>query len=302
MTLRQTIVQPNFDSVLDPAQPGRPARLTIRLKVTLAPLDPSVPWTPAEKQMPPVHLANSGPEMKRGQVKDYNNKLVNCRSWLVPEWNAFKIRFKQTVEHAWNSQMILLPTESGDDTDRLSDQDYLQFVGDPAVQAHAEGVIDVALMPTNVMGHALIEVAHLEQPGTSFRVWMRRITDESVHFRTHGAKDWPGWSTGQITAAHEVGHWLRSLTAKHFEHIDAKAARNLPAAQRATQQYGRTLGRKSALMGSGSLITEHEAGPWLTRMRRHTSMKFGWTMMHSIHFRKVINQVSDRQMQLTGRA
>jgi hypothetical protein len=301
MALRRMIAQPNFDSTLAPAQPGRPAKLTINLKVTLVPLDPSVPWTPTGTQLPPTHLAASKAHMKHGQVKDYNNTAVACRSWLVQEWSEYKVRFKRAVEHAWNNQMILLPTESGEAGDGLSDQDYRQFISDPKIQAHAEGAIDITLMPLNVVGHALIEVAHLENAGARFRVWMHRITDESVQFARHEDKKWPGWFTGQITAAHEVGHWLRSLNSTHFEHIDAEYAKNLPAARRAKEQYGHTLGRKAALMGDGSLVTDHEARPWLTRIRRQTTMKLGWSMMHKIHFRNVVNNLSDRQKRLTSR-
>ena len=228
MALRRLITQPNFDSTLEPAQPGRPAKLTINLKVTLVPLDPSVPWAPTGTQLPPTHLAASKAHFKHGQVKDYNNTAVACRSWLVQEWGEYKVRFKRAVEHAWNNQMILLPTGSGDAGDGLSDQDYRQFIGDPKIQAHAEGAIDITLMPLNVVGHALIEVAHLENAGSRFRVWMHRIMDESVQFARHEDKKWPGWFTGQITAAHEVGHWLRSLNSTHFEHIDAEYAKILP--------------------------------------------------------------------------
>lgn len=79
MTLRRMIAQPNYDSVLDPAQPGVPAKLTIRLRVTLVPLDPSLAGAPTVGQ-PPAHLAASKALFKRGMVQDYNKKLVLCRS------------------------------------------------------------------------------------------------------------------------------------------------------------------------------------------------------------------------------
>ena len=79
----------------------------------------------------------------------------------------------------------------------------------------------------------LIEVAHLDTPGTAFRVWMNRISDESVQFSRHTDPRWPGWFTGQIAAAHEVGHWLRGVNATHFDHIDWEYAKNLPPARRA---------------------------------------------------------------------
>ena len=300
MTLRQTIMQPNFDSVLEAAKPGRPAKLTIRLKVTFVPLDPSIPWVAESPGSPPTHLADGMANVRRGLVLDYNDNPVACRSWLVPEWNAYKIRAKRAVEHAWNNQLILLPTDSGFANDALSDADYRQLMSNPNVRAHVEGAIDIDFMPTNMAGHALIEVVHLDNAGAGFRVWMHRISDESVQFASHGHSDWPGWRTGQITIAHEIGHWLRDLNATHFEHIDAAYAKTLPAAQRAKAQYGHTLGKKAALMGGGSELTEHEAQPWLTRIRRQTSMKFGWSMMHAIRFRRIMNETTDREKQLAG--
>jgi hypothetical protein len=300
MALRHTIMQDNFDSVLEPAAPGRPAKLTIRLKVALLPLDPSDVVDPQGTTTPiPTHLADGAAQIRQGLVLDYNNRAFRCRSWLRSDWNKYQIRFKRAVEHAWNNQMILLPTPGRDPNDNLSDADYRQFMAGPGKRAYVEGAIDIQLMPAGAPGHATMEVVYLENnPGRHFRVWMDRISNESVQFARHGHSDWPGWSTGQITAAHEVGHWLKGLSETHFEHIDAEHARTLPAAQRGKAQYGRTLGRKAALMGSGSLVTEHEAGPWLTRMRRHTSMKFGWSMMHSHHFRQVASELSDREKRL----
>jgi hypothetical protein len=298
MSLRHTIMQQNFDSVLEPAARGRPAKLTIRLKVALLPLDPSAVVDPQGTTIPtPTHLADTALQIRQGQVLDYNRRPFRCRSWLRSDWNKYQIRFKRAVEHAWNNQMILLPTPSGDPNDDLSDADYRQLISGPGKRAYVEGAIDIQLMPAGSRGHATMEVVYLENNpgGRHFRVWMDRISNESVQFTRHHHPDWPGWSTGQITVAHEVGHWLKGLSKSHFEHIDAQHARTLPAAQRGTVQYGRTLGRKAALMGSGSLITGHEAGPWLTRIRRHTSMKFGWTMMHSHYFRKVANELTDRE-------
>ena len=70
-----------------------------------------MPWSPNGKQLPPTHLADTMAHVRRGQVHDYNQSVVACRSWLVPEWNAFKIRFKRAVEDAWNNQIILLPND-----------------------------------------------------------------------------------------------------------------------------------------------------------------------------------------------
>ena len=316
MTIRHTIMQRNYDSVFEPAAPGRAAKLTIRLKVTLIPLDPSANWTapnstiPGTPQgpLPPAHLARGAADTRHGLVWDFlNNRQFPCKSWLTADWNAFKIRFKRAVEQGWNNQIILLPMESGLPDDALNDQDFRQLVGNPKVAAHVEGALDIALMPDNTAGHAVIEVACLEQPGAKFRVWMNRITNESVQFAHHASpfKDFPEAKTGQITVVHEVGHWLRDMGKTLFSHIDANTPPAKPNPQRAnlTQaklQYGKTVGNRAALMGAGSEATAHEAAPWLMRIRRQTSLKTGWTMMHRIRFSNIQYEISDRQKRLFG--
>lgn len=316
MTIRPVINLPNFNSAFEPAGPGRAARLTIRLNVTLVPLDPSANWAAPNTRiagtawgpMPPAHLANGKADMKRGLVWDYlNNRQFRCKSWLTADWNVFKTRFKRAVEQGWNNQIILLPTDSGYPGDELSDLDYRQLVGNPNTAAHVEGALDITLMPDTTPGHALIEVANLEEPGANFRVWMARITNESVQFAHHASpfKDFPDAATGQITAAHEIGHWLRDLKSTHFDHIDAKTPPAKPNPDRAglTQaklQYGKTVGARASIMGGGSEATSHDAGPWLARIRGQTSLKTGWTMMHRIRFASVRNDVSDRQKRLFG--
>ena len=304
MTFRLMINQSNFDSIFVPAAPGRPATLTIRLKVALAPLDAQAITDPQGITPTPTHLARSKADFRTGTVLDYNDRPFHCRSWLAVDWDAYKTRFKRAVEHAWNNQLIMLPTDSGDANDQLSDDDYRQLIGAPNVRAHVQGAIEIELVPLSAAGHALIEVVQLDDEKNPrdrhFRVWMNRISNESVQFHFHGHDDWPGWQTGQITAAHEVGHWLRGIDEDHFDHIDAEYAKTLPRAQRGKAQYGRTLGRKASLMGSGSLVTEHEARPWLTRMRRQSSMKLGWSMMHRIHFDRVKTQLTDRDKRLAG--
>jgi len=298
MSFRRTIMQSNFDSVFDPAAAGRPAKLTIRLKVALFPRDPSAPGHAGSAQHP-IHLANGMPQAHQGPMADADGNLIACRSWLVPEWNAFKIRFKKIVELGWNNQMILLPP---DDTDGggLSDADYLQLVDNPRLPAHVECALAIELMPVNAGAHAQIEVVHLAHDGLHFRNWMHRISHDSVELTVRHKSQWPGSPLYQFVAAHEAGHWLHDLSAKHFEHIDAAYAQTVPATQRDNVQYGHVLGKRMAMMGSGSLMTEHEAGPWLGRIRRHTNVLFGWTTIHQIHFRQGQVPLSDRQRQLSS--
>jgi hypothetical protein len=107
-----------------------------------------------------------------------------------------------------------------------------------------------------------------------------------------------GGETGQIAAAHEVGHWLRNPGTKVFDHVDRSYALTLPRAQQDNAQYGRTLGRYYSMMGGGSVVTNHDATPWLSRLRRHTPMKLGWVYVHRLHFRWSPQDVSARQKRI----
>lgn len=311
MTIRASILEPNFDSFFDAAGAGRPAQLRIRLRVGLVPLDPSTAWARAGHSsklpgtppgpLPPSHLAAGEADMKRGSVLDASGQPVPCRSWLVGEWQAFTARFKRTVEHAWNNQMIFLPVEHGDS---LGDADFSQLIGNPSVPAHVAGVLDMDLQPAGGDSHAIIEVAHVATPGAgaAFRDRMTRITDESVQFGTNrftmGRDRGIGGETGQIAAAHEVGHWLRSPGETVFNHIDRAYALTLPQAQQDEAQYGRTLGRFHSIMGGGSVVTVDDAAPWLARLRRQTPMKLGWDYVHKLHFQSTADHVSARQKRL----
>ena len=315
MPFRPAIIEPNYDSFFDRAMGGQPARLRIKLKVTLVPLDPSTPWArsphsaPLPEVMsgatiPPDHLAPNMSAIKRGKVVDANGQPVACRSWLVSEWNEFVSRFKHSVEYAWNNQMIFLPTESGVPGDELSDDDFRLLIGNPRIPAHAEGALEIELQPKGKIGHAVIEVVHLASPGSTFRDRMTRITDESVIFSnstfTYGRARGVTGKTGQIAAAHEVGHWLRNPATGVNDHIDRAYALTLPSAQQDSAQYGKTLGRFYSMMGGGSTVSEHDALPFIARLRRQAPMKFGWTLMHRIYFQHALGDISDRQRRLTG--
>ena len=292
MTFRRTIMQSNFDSVLDSAGAGRPAKLKIRLKVALLPRDPSVPGNAGVGAQHPVHLANTEAQVRYGQMADANQQPVNCRSWLVYEWNAFQIRFKKIVELAWNNQMFLLPPDGSAKEGGLSDFDFSQLVYSAKVPAYVECALEIALMPTTAGSHAQIEVVHLAQPDLNFRAWMHRIPDSSVNITVRHKAQWDT-ALYQFVAAHEIGHWLHDLTKKHFEHVDA-------AGFRGNAQYGHVLGKRMAMMGSGTLFTEHEARPWLGRVRRHTGALFGWTPIHRIRFNHASDLLTDRQRQLAS--
>jgi hypothetical protein len=105
MVFHHVIKQKNFDSVFDPAQGSRSARLTIKLTVDLLALDPSLADSPAGGEHP-VHLAHSMTNVRRGLVKDGDDDPIMCRSWLMHEWSAFKTRFKKMVEaRPWLSRI-----------------------------------------------------------------------------------------------------------------------------------------------------------------------------------------------------
>ena len=82
MAIRRTIIQSNYDSLLQPARPNRPAKLTIRLKVALLPRDPT-----GSRQS--SHLAANLRLAHRRRLLDASNRLWPCRSWLATDWNNF---------------------------------------------------------------------------------------------------------------------------------------------------------------------------------------------------------------------
>jgi hypothetical protein len=310
MTLRHTIAGTNYDSVLEPASGNGPARLTVVLKIGLVPLDPTAAGAQAQpvKLKPgPAHLVQTAATAHIGPTVDVNGTPVSCRSWTQSEWNAFQIRFKRVVEHSWNDQIVLLPLDDADPKDVLDNLDYRQFIGDRRIRAHAEGALRIELMPQGRAGHAMIEVVCRADPAASFRDQMSRISDRSVFFRQHHDARWPGAFFGQAAAAHEVGHWLTDLVNPFFRHVDADFARALTQRAGETQaqfrrrrdrdQYGHTLGKRSSLMGAGAVVSDYEAAPWLTQLRRHTQ-KLGWSFMHRLDFHSVEKQLTPRQNRL----
>jgi hypothetical protein len=157
MTIRRTIMEPNFDSVLNPASGGDAAELTIAIRVGLAPLDPRAGGSQPVRMSPgPAYLAHGAADMQSGNVVDVNGTAVKCHSWTAPEWNAFQIQFKQVVERFWNNQIILLPDDEGDPRDVLSDAEYREFIANPRIRARAEGALRVSLLPGGGAGQAMI--------------------------------------------------------------------------------------------------------------------------------------------------
>jgi len=282
MAIHHAVNERNFDSVFQPANGSRSAKLTIKLKVDLFALDPSLADSPAAGQHP-VHLVNNLAHAKRGLVKDSDGDPIMCRSWLTHEWNEFKTKFKNMVEMSWNNQMILLP--GGPRPGAGSHvKDYQQMLASPRAPAHVECALELDL--TSNGAHAEIDVAHKVDKRREFRSEMHRIVDTDVEFETTTMKGFRDRKIFQVTAAHEVGHWLRDLGKPHFNHVDWEYAKTLPPDQRGSSAYGHVLGKRVAMMGDGNLCTEHEAKPWLGRIGRHVSTLSGWSFMHRIHFRQ----------------
>jgi hypothetical protein len=282
MTIHHVVKQRNFDSVFEPAKGSASAKLTIKLKVELFALDPELADGPGSGQHP-VRLVNNLHHAKRGPVKDADKDLIMCRTWLTHEWDEFKTKFKKMIEMSWNNQMILLP--GGPRPGAGShEKDYKQMLASPRAPAHVECALELEL--TSNGAHAEIEVAHKADKRREFRSEMTRIVDTDVEFETATMKGFRDRKIYQVTAAHEVGHWLREVSKPHFSHVDWEYAKTLPADQRGDSQYGHVLGKRVAMMGWGNLCTEHEAKPWLSRIGQHVSTLAGWSFMHRIHFRQ----------------
>jgi len=276
MFRRQTIQESNFDSVMRAAATGTPAQLTIRLKIALLARDPSGPgqfnWGKGSA-FTTEHLSRPGEDPHKGKVADGDGVLWDCLSWYETEFNAFRIKFKRIVELAWNNQLILLPPDGSDPAANIGDDTFRDFVSSRTVPAHVRCGLEVALVSTaNKRGfHAWMEAVKLAKKPVAgaFRSYAQRITEEDVEFERSSG------SLRQVVAAHEVGHWLGkpvglTVPERFLGHVDP--------------EYGRTLSKRMAMMGMGSLVTPFEAAPFLLRAVRHTGLLTGWRVMHRIHF------------------
>jgi hypothetical protein len=308
MSLKLAIKSDNYDSVLQPARPGMPAKLTLRLQIYLIPTDPSA--FNAEQTGKHFHLAENIAQVRRGVVKDTNEVPFLCRSWLKRDFNAFKISFKRMVELSWNNQIILLPPEDSPDQGGLSDHDYLQFVTSPQDPAHVECALDIEMLPElDISQHpnaAVMDVVCLDNPGHSrFRSNSGLISNQAVELKGAYDSRWSSVRTYHAPAAHEVGHWLgghgsRDGENRIFQHIDLQYCSTLPGhTPNNPCEYGHVLSKHRAMMGAGNLATDYEATPWLTRIRRHTYNLSPWKSIHRIHFNAGKAEVSNRQKQLT---
>jgi hypothetical protein len=338
---RTFITEPNFTSIYREARSGVPAELVILLTVFLGPMDPTKPYHAVRsagpllfQQMLPAfahlawpdeanlnfhtHLANSPGDIRRGTITDGDGGRFRARSWTAQEFDRYKVKFKQVVELSWNNQIILLPPE--DPKDGLNDDQYMDLVSDPRLPAHLVCTLNIFLTDNPDSANATIQVARLDRdedqfdqrdrlmplPGEEeFRSYAYMITNEDVYRRRSTSYRWPYVRMSQIAAAHEVGHWLGRPTAlgsldRYLAHIDGdNVAKTDPNYDEL--QYGKTAGHAAALMGLGSLATIYEAGPWMTRARRHTRALFGWRFVHRSQFVGMV-PVSDRQKRLTAPA
>ncbi len=302
MVHNRLIVQGNYDSVMHPAQPGKPAQLDIVMAVRLLARDP---WATGPHPLSLVtteHLAPHKDARHKASIADVNRTLFPCESWLASEFSAFSAKFKNRVELAWNNQLILLPPDGSQPGETISDDTYRAFISTPNVPAHVRCGLKLVMLPAGdpTTPHVIMEALKLRAHSGGFRSYQFRITDEDADF----SKIQAGESTyHQITVAHEVGHWLGqdvslASRARYLQHVDAAACSAAGHAANSSCEYGRTAGTKMALLGMGSLLTPYEAKAWLLRAARHTQVLFGWRYVHRVHFEKGMVPVSDRQKRL----
>jgi hypothetical protein len=267
-----------------------------------------------------THLADSPQQYRRGPVLDGSEPRISfrARSWTRKEFEKYKIDFKHRVEMVWNNQMILLPPE--DPKDGLSDDEYMELVNNPNMPAHVACSLKIEFTENASSPNVAMQVVRLDRdestfstrhsamaaPGEGiFRSWAYTITNEDIFRSPSTSHRWPNVRMSDIAAAHEIGHWLGRPSPlgsfdRYLKHIDSET---LPRTDPDYDelQYGRTPGRRASLMGSGSLATEYDAGPWLNRIRRHTKVLFGWRFVHRSRFVGMV-PMSARQKRLTGPA
>jgi hypothetical protein len=272
-----------YNSTFEPAAPGRPATLTITMRVCLLPRDP----TGVDRS---VHLAASSNDRHYGLVKDSDNQVHACQSWMVREWVEFKDRFKHMVELVWNNQMILLPPD-GLDADIAR-----QLVSSPRVPPHVRCALKIVRVSewNPDEAHAAIEAVLLKRPNMDaaslanlppdeFRSWHERICNKDVFFdRTDSRYNNP--FLYQCTAAHELGHWLHQEDEDAFAHVDEAYCADHPDEDDELCEYGHNYATERAIMGGGTVATAYEAIPWVKRMARHIVGGGEWTYIHRIDF------------------
>jgi hypothetical protein len=232
-------------------------------------------------------------------------KRYLCQTWERAEFNAFKIRFKKVVETAWNNQLVLLPPQPDPQYGGLSDEAWRDFISARDVPAHVRCGLDIELLDGAVAAtpHTRMEVARLAAPANQqFRSRSLRISNEDLDMKTR-VRD--GATYRQFTAAHEVGHRLRSLADVQnngfFEHVEAEEA-EADGSTDPHAPYGRHAGTRMSMMGIGSLVTAYDAIPWLLRIHTHTGSIFEWDYAHRIDLERKRVPVSARQIAVMGGA
>ena len=293
MAIKSVILRRSFDSLFTPATPGVAAQLRLRLKVMLMPVDPG------------GRTAKDGyrygsKNFDEGDTRTTDN-VHAIKSWKKDEFRAFELNFKRAAELGWNNQIILLPP-SDEGRNGLSDTDYKQFILRPGLAAHVACSLEVQIVRSGegIVPRAIIEAVQLVFDADTARSHHFVITNRDV---THSTSYFKGIAYSQITAAHEVGHWLGPdayAADGTFQHVDYEAARarNLP--MNADEEYGLTATRSMSIMGRGPIATEYDAMPWLARIQEHTGVADGWRYIHRIRFNNGVAPVSARQTRLTG--
>lgn len=307
MPIRRLIAdRKTFNSTLDPARDGLAAQLRLSLDIALIPYDPANPSS-ANGYLAP----SAGERFRRvgsvnfDETEKSPDNIFPAESWTTGGFATFCRNFKQTVERGWNNQIILLPPE-GDGDGEMTDSDFRQFIADRTLPAHLVCSLEVNLV-RRLVHSVLIRVAKLlavsDQSYEAFPPTVHHglLDDRSLRPRTNQHNS--GVQFTQVPAVHEVGHWLGHSPLSPdgvFQHVDFAAAKARGLPPNSEEEYGLTVKRARSIMGMGLVATEHDAGPWMTRARRHTGALYGWRYVHRIQFDSGSVPVSARQKRLLG--
>lgn len=300
-----TLQNINFDSVFTPAGQGKAASLEIVLKLGLLPYDPIAGQDANGK--PKGHaMVKTENDVKYGKVRD-DKGLFNCKTWLEGNFNVFRIKLKAVVEFAWNNQIILVPPSGRNaDDDLLSDPTLNEMRTSVGSPPYIEGKLRITFWDPNASAdlqgkgpHGKMFVAMLDRAdkgeqgktyfdGERYRSRMTLICHEDLQTRAQTLeRGGELFRREQVTAAHEVGHWLGQPVPdtdqnRVFLHIDEGKC-NAKLAEDCA--YGSTKERTRSMMGAGSRTLLHDAEPWLQRAREHSGAKKGWSFIHRDHLK-----------------
>ena len=187
----------------------------------------------------------------------------------------FRDRLKSVVEEAWSGRIYLRPNKewAGSQTYVDSLQDHVRLA--PSIQCRL--VLDLDFGSRTP--HVTVNVVRLPRDENGRPTGFAR-SNMHAPYSINAVQRFCSWhfglaignldtgdvlpkSSGQIAAAHEIGHYIG------LAHVNAREARRRGLDPNGTLAYCGSAHQASDLMGGGTEVVPWHAYPWCRRLRRH---------------------------------